>query len=135
MIASLFAIKFIPFTFAACTTIKDVNAGPFFFLPPWWQYLPEGSVELDALGQCVPTFIFPDHLLPIGLAVLDMLLRVAGFLAVISIIVSGLMYILASGNPEKAASARGRIYNSFIGLAIALTATAIVTFLGRSLGG
>jgi len=52
---------------------------------------------------------------------------------VLSIIFSGVMYITAQGNVEKATSARRRVYNSLIGLAIALVATAFVTFLGNTL--
>lgn len=102
----------------------------FFFLPPWWEYLNGAG---DALGQCSPAFSFPGSILPVGLAVLDMLLRVAGFIAVISIMIAGTQYLFAGGNPEKAAGARSRLYNSLIGLAIALTATAFVTFIGHQL--
>jgi len=102
----------------------------FFFLPPWWEYL--GS-ETDPLGKCAPAFNFPNDIWKVALAILDMLLRIAGFIAVLSIIFSGVMYITAQGNVEKATSARRRVYNSLIGLAIALVATAFVTFLGNTL--
>ena len=104
----------------------------FFFLPPWYKYLALSN-KLDASCNLNNSFVFPADIWLIGLAVLDMLLRLAGFVAVVSIIISGVMYIFASGNPEKAASARKRIYNSLIGLAIALVATAFVSFIGNSL--
>ncbi|OGL37903.1 hypothetical protein A3E49_01340 [Candidatus Saccharibacteria bacterium RIFCSPHIGHO2_12_FULL_49_19] len=102
----------------------------FFFLPPWWIYL---DSEMDPQGQCMPIVNFPDGIWLIGLAILNMLLRLAGFIAVVSIIVAGVSYIFAVGNPEKAASARRRVYNSLIGLAIVFVATAIVTFVGGRL--
>jgi len=57
----------------------------------------------------------------------------AGFVAVVAIIIAGVRYMGAGGNPEKAASARKGLYNGLLGLVIALTATAIVAFIGNSL--
>ncbi len=117
------------------TVVIGANCKPaphsFFFLPRWWEYL---KSSYDALGQCSPNFAFPGDILNIGLAVLDMLLRIAGFVAVVSIMFAGAQYLFAGGNPEKAALARKRLYNSLIGLAIALTATAAVAFVGKQLG-
>lgn len=108
------------------------TSGFFFFLPPWWMYL---DGEKDSLGQCVPYFTFPGDIWAVGLAVIVMLLRLAGFVAVVAIIIAGVRYMGAGGNPEKAASARKSLYNALIGLAIALTATAAVAFIGNRLGG
>jgi hypothetical protein len=69
------------------------------------------------------------------LAVLDMLLRIGGFAAVISIIIAGVQYIMSTGSPEKGTSARKRLTNSLIGLAIILIATGLVSFIGNSIGG
>jgi hypothetical protein len=113
--------------FFACT----VKGGSFFGFPPWWKYIKE--TETDALGVCVPKFNFPNDIWAITLAVISMLLYLAGIVAVISIIVAGIGYINAGGNPDKAASARKRIYNSLLGLAIVLVATAGVTFIGNQL--
>lgn len=71
-------------------------------------------------------------LLPIGLAVLDMLLYAAGFVAVLMVIAAGLEFIFAGGETDKAAEARKRIQNSLIGLVIAVSATAIVSFIGKA---
>lgn len=113
----------------ACTVATKF----FFFLPPWWEYIKTGTV--DAVGVCTPDITFPDGVLPIGMAILDMLLRLAGFIAVVSIIVAGVQHIFSGGNPEKAAAARKRIWNSLIGLGIVVTATAAVAFLGKQIGG
>jgi hypothetical protein len=117
--------------FAAAPVSCPLPKNTFFFLPNWWEYL---NGQLDGLGQCGPVVDLPQGLLPIGLAVLDMLLRLAGFAAVVSIIIAGAQHLLTDGNPEKAAAARKRLYNSLIGLAIALTATALVTFIGGQIG-
>jgi hypothetical protein len=105
----------------------------FFFLPPWWEYL---GGKQDALGNCIPNFDLshPANLWLIGLALLDILLRVAGFIAVISIIIAGVELIRSEGSTEKATNARQRIVNSLLGLAIAAGATALVVFVGNTAG-
>ena len=100
----------------------------FFIIPPWWEYL---SGQRDPLLQCSPAFHFPTDIWAVGLAVLDMLIRLAGFVAVVSIIIAGLQYVTATGNAEKATAARRRIINSLIGLAIASVAAATVAFIGN----
>lgn len=116
---------------AGCSKAVDVGSGKFFFLPHWWEYI--RNYKYDTLRQCVPDFRFPSDIFPVGLAILDTLLRLAGFVAVLAIIYSGIAYMFALGNPEKAASARKMLYNSLIGLGIAFTATLFVAFIGRSL--
>jgi hypothetical protein len=106
------------------------NRDTVIFLPHWWEYL---KTSQDALGQCAVEIHFPNDLLAVGLAVLDILLRVIGFVAVISIIIAGIQHLFTGGNPEKAASARKRLFASIVGLLIALLATAVVTFLGKQL--
>jgi type IV secretory pathway VirB2 component (pilin) len=61
-------------------------------------------------------------------------LRLAGIVAVISIILAGIGYITAAGNAEKITSSRKRIVNSVLGLAIVFVAAAVVSFIGNSLG-
>ena len=100
----------------------------FFIIPPWWEYL---QGKYDSLLQCSPTLQLPNDLWAIGLAILDMLIRIAGFVAVVSIIIAGIQYIMAMGNAEKATAARRRIINSLIGLAIASVAAAFVAFIGN----
>lgn len=112
------------FLFAACTTHI------FFFIPPWWEYIDPAKIGAD----CSIAFNFPDDLLPVSLALVDMLLRVAGLVAIVSIIIAGVAYITASGDVQKAASARKRIYNSLIGLAVVAIASGLVAFIGNTIG-
>jgi hypothetical protein len=112
-------------------TAKDIGGGSFLYLPHWWEYMK--TFQVDTLNQCQPVFDFPTSLLPIGLAILDILLRIAGFAAVVAIILCGIKYILAQGNSEQAASARRALFNALIGLGIAFAAAALVTFAGKYL--
>jgi type IV secretory pathway VirB2 component (pilin) len=138
MIFSLLFTKFSTVFFAAACSqqqIQDLYGKRFFFFEPWWKYL--GS-KTDALGNCIPNVNLVDHptnLWLIGLAILDMLLRLAGFLAVISIIVAGIELVRSEGSTEKATNARQRLVNSLVGLAVAAGATALVAFVGNTVGG
>ena len=115
--------------FAAASTTCPLPKKTFFVLPPWWEYL-KGKNEF---GQCLPNFTFPNDILPVGLAIVDMLLRVAGLIAIVSIIIAGVAYITAGGDVQKTASARKRIYNALIGLAIVAVASGVVAFIGNKL--
>lgn len=114
------------------------NHSFFFFIPSWWEFL---QPRVDELGHCAVTLNDASgkfqlgSIWGIGLAVLDMLLRIGGFAAVISIIIAGIQYITSSGSPDNATNARKRLTNSLIGLAIVLIASGVVAFIGNSLGG
>lgn len=125
MITIPLAILKINFILAAASSTCTKNS--FFFLPPWYEYM-----TLDP-NTCTPQVKSFSDLYAIGLAVLEMLLRVAGFAAVISIIISGILYITSNGNSEKASKALSRLYNSLIGLAIAFLAAGFVAFIGNKL--
>lgn len=129
---SLLVLKFSSLAVAfgeKCDPSKGQNS--FFGFPHWWRYISSGSG--DALGNCTPSLVFPKGILAIGLGVLDMLLYLAGIVAVVSIIIAGISFITATGNAEQIAAARRRIYNALIGLAIVFVAAAFVSFIGNSL--
>jgi hypothetical protein len=113
--------------FFAATTCNH----SFFFFPNWWEFLPPP----DPNKGCEIAFTFPGDIWAVGLAVLDMLLRLGGFVAVISIIVAGIQYITSGGSTDKGVSARKRLVNSLIGLGIVLIASVVVKFIGHTIGG
>ncbi|HET9721604.1 MAG TPA: hypothetical protein VFP32_01055 [Candidatus Saccharimonadales bacterium] len=127
--------KFLPIFFAAKQTCTP-GGGKLFGIPHWWQYLPG---QLDATGRCVPDLTNDAgkfnlmSVWAIGLAVIDMLLFLAGIAAVGSIIFAGVSYITAAGDSAKVTSARKRIQNSLIGLAIVFIASAAVSYIGNTL--
>ena len=100
----------------------------FFFLPPWWEYLKTNS-------DCSVNFQCLGDVWLVGLAIIDILLRIVAFLAVLSVFIGSIEYIISIGNPEKITNARKRIINALVGIAIAFSAVAVVTFAGRQLGG
>ena len=64
--------------------------------------------------------------------ILQITFGIIGAIAVLMIIISGFRFTTAQGNPQSAAKARRTILFAAIGLFVALSAEAIVTFvLGR----
>src|SRR3989344_1206281 len=70
---------------------------------------------------------------PAGLisAFLPAILGIAGFLTVIFIVISGIQFILSSGNPEAAAGARGRLMFALVGFALIVLAFAILQIVNK----
>lgn len=110
--------------FAATCQTKGIP-----ILPSWYKYI--DGTEID--GRCELNFTFPDDLGAILLAVVEILLRIGAIVAVGYIIYGGFMYMTSQGEPDKATSARTTIINAIIGLALAIVATGVVTFIGGQL--
>ena len=67
--------------------------------------------------------------------VLTIVFGVVGALALLMITVGGLRYITSAGDPQKASRARDTIIYAAVGIAIALTAEAIIAFVSKRLRG
>ena len=63
------------------------------------------------------------------------ILFLAGIIAVIYLIYSGILYITAGGDAEKATKGRTGVINAVIGIIIILLAYVIVTWVGNILSG
>jgi hypothetical protein len=105
----------------------------FFGLKPWYQYLETDSncniQNFKVLGGTSGS----DFVL-IGLALIDDLLRIAGFIAVLYIVYGGVLYVTSQGSPEQTGKAQNTIQNALIGLVIAIISVSFVTFLGGRIG-
>lgn len=105
-------------------------------IPVWYKYLPQ---SIDPSGQCSVLYgqSFDPSSLPmllgIGLAIGEILLRVAAIVAIAYIIYGGFQYLISQGEPDRTKRAKDSILNAIIGLAIAILATAIVNFVGSRL--
>ncbi len=128
-------IDFAPYVAKIGDACTPARKNTFLGLPNWWKYL---GGERDGLGTCTPTVNLSQRgftdIWAIVLAVIDILLRLAGIAAVILIIYAGVSYIVSQGNSEKTTAARKRITNSLIGLGIVLISAAVVSFIGNRLG-
>ncbi|HEY8999528.1 MAG TPA: hypothetical protein VIM53_04425 [Candidatus Saccharimonadales bacterium] len=138
-----FATVLLPSFFAAPPS-GCAGSGSFFGFPTWYSYLPSSDFagsNTATTSKCdivnfnfLPTGNSPFDLLLVGLAIIDILLRIAGLLAFIYTLYGGFQYLTSQGEPDKIKTAQGTITNALIGLAIALVSTAAVTFVGHALG-
>jgi heme/copper-type cytochrome/quinol oxidase subunit 2 len=71
--------------------------------------------------------------LPIGLAILEILITLAGIVAVVMVIYASFKFVLSQGEPDKAAGARKTAINAAIGLVIVIVATRVVSFIATRL--
>lgn len=117
---------------AKCNPNTDNPGHSFFGFPTWWKYIKTG--EMDAFGKCTPVVNLPQGAWSIAFAVVDMLLYLAGLVAVISIIIAGIQYVTSIGNSEHTTAARKRIQNALIGLAIVLIASPTVSYIASKVG-
>ena len=96
-------VKYALLQFAALLNKDDVN-------------LPDGELNAERVAR-IMTVIF----------------ALIGGVALIIIIISGFKFILSEGNPDKVAKARNTILYAAIGLAICVSAGAIVNFIAGRL--
>ncbi len=61
--------------------------------------------------------------------ILQIVFAVLGSLAALSIVISGISYIVSNGDPQKVNKAKNGILYSLIGLAVAILAEAMVAFV------
>lgn len=101
----------------------------FFGFPTWYKYLSPKDVN----GVCTPDFVFPDKLPLVGLAIVDILLRIAALVAIAYVVYGGIRYTTSQGDPQATSSARETIIGALAGLVIATVAAAVVSFIGSQL--
>lgn len=90
----------------------------------WITLLGQVTVKPDELN--IPTTsLSPGHVHTI----LQIVFALAGAIALIIIVLSGLRFILSSGDPQKTAQARNTIIYALVGLVICILSFSIVTFV------
>lgn len=121
-------------------------------IPRWYDYLDLGNKNGDPCAivgpghtktgdPCKPTdssgceFDWGRALPRVALAVVNILLRVAGLIAVGFTIYGGFRYILSQGEPEATKKAKGTIISASVGLVITMSASLAVGFVGGLLLG
>lgn len=116
--------------FAAAGDRCNLGGDTIFGFPHWYQYL---NGVLDDHGTCLPQIQGLSDIWLIVAAIIEVLLRVAALVAVVFVIYGGFSYTTSQGDPEGTARARKTIVNSLIGLAVAVMAAAIVSFIAQSI--
>jgi len=107
-------------------TAEQCGASKFLgILPTWYQYL-----DFDnACNISIDLTKNPGDLWLIGFAIIDILLRVAGLIAIGFVMYGGFRYVTSQGEPENLKAARNSIINALIGVAITVLATSVVGFI------
>ena len=123
---SLMSYMMVSKAVAATAEYCTKESNDFLGLPTWYKYL---NPEFDG-DKCELNAKFPEDLGKIGLALVEILLRVGGMVAVAFVIYGGFKYLTSQGEPDNTKNARQTILNAVIGLVIAILATAIVSFIG-----
>lgn len=112
-------------------TAADCNkAKTTFMLTPWYKYLTFNDqciVDTKTDGAKVIFLVM--------LAIAELLLNIAGLVAVVFVVFGGFKFIIAQGEPQNIANSRKTILNALIGLGITLIAAQIVKFIAFKLGG
>ncbi len=96
---------------------------PLLGIPAWNAYLSCGDN-----GEIVD-FSFPAHLWLVAIAFLEILIKLAAYIAALFIIYGGVSMIISQGNPEKIGNAKGTIEQAVVGLGIAVLSVAILKFV------
>lgn len=131
--ASLFSVK------AYAAIAPGCSKSSFFLgLPSWYEYLdvgPRGADKCAIIGPVDSRDNLDWGLAAgrIGLAIVDILLRIAGLIAVVFVLYGGIRLVLSEGEPDKFKQAKGTIFNAIIGLLIVIIATAVVNLVGGTL--
>jgi ABC-type Fe3+ transport system permease subunit len=119
--------NFITLLAASCTP----KGGGFLGFPTWYKYLPGVTSPNGAnnANVCLPKVGALSDVWLIVAAILEILLRLAGFAAIIFVIYGGVQYVTSQGEPDKANRARQTLINALTGLVIAISATILVTYV------
>lgn len=103
--------------------------GNFLFFPTWYKYLP----SVPGSSPCAPQISSLTDVWLIVAAVIEILLRVAAIIAVIFVIYAGFSYTTSQGDPEGTSRAKSTLVNALVGLAVAVSAAVVVSFIAKSI--
>lgn len=118
-----------------------ISTGSFLTFPTWYKYIKTGKTDVN--GKCtIPDIQLTNTkgvfngggILLILLSIVDILLNLAGLIALGFIVYGGIRFVTSQGSSDGTKQARETVLNAIIGLVIATIAIATVTFLGDRLG-
>jgi hypothetical protein len=111
----------------------DCTPHKFFGLPTWYEYLPKPQppnceISFDAKSDLTKNIIL------VALAILKILLILAGIIAVFMVVMGGFKYVTSQGEPEKVGGAKNTLLNAVVGAMIAILATQVVGYIAFRFG-
>lgn len=101
-------------------------------IDPWYKGMTEGA-QCTVKAPPQDEKGLTEYIWKIVLNVVDIVLKIIAYLAVIYIIYGGFLYITSNGNADSTARALKSIINAAVGFAIALSAIALKNFVWDSL--
>ncbi len=101
--------------------------GKFFSFPTWYQYLD----QVKGVSPCAPKISNINDVWLIVAAIIEILLRVAAIAAVAMVVYGGIIYTTSQGEPDKTGQAKNTIVNALVGLAVSISAAAIISFIAK----
>lgn len=107
------------------------SSGNLLSFPTWYKYL-KSAEQVDygnGVAKCTPSLGSINDVWLVIAAVIEILLRVGALLAVGFIIWGAIRYTMSQGEPDKLSQARNTIVNALVGLVIAVSATAMISFV------
>lgn len=114
---------------AACA-----GGGGILGVPTWYKYLDTDTALSAASGSCKPEIKeYVDGIL-ILFAIIEIMARIAMYIAIIMVIYGGIRMIVSQGSVEEVKKARETLINAIVGLVIALISVGIVNLAGGLLG-
>lgn len=129
-LVSLFLLTALMLTPANVYASSHCSGGSFLGLPTWYEYLP--PLDSDCSVQVYKDAGNVDIGATVGavlLAVTEILLWVAGVVALGFVVYGGIQYTMSQGSPDKLQASHQTILNGVIGLVIAVFAVAIVNLV------
>lgn len=148
------ALMLLPASASAVVAPGCDGSRDFLIFPTWYKYLDigpqdgdpcaitgpitqalddEGNPAFDDEGNPETEFDWEAGAARVGIAVVEILLRIATLVALGFVIYGGFRYITSQGEPDGTKSAKQTILNALIGLVISLLATGIVAFVANEL--
>lgn len=124
LIATLSLVYFIPSTPANAVACEKSSG--FLAFPNWQRGLEckDNHVVIGEEKDAIANFVWT-----IALNGLDILLQVAGILAICLLIYNGYQYLTSAGDSSKISKAKTGLMQAIVGLAIAILASTIIYFI------
>jgi hypothetical protein len=111
----------------------------FFLMPTWYKYLdvqgapPNCTIEfsqqvVDDNGNINDSFDY-GVIWKIGVAVIEMLLTLAGLVAFIFVLIGAFQFTTAQGSPDRVAKARKTVTNGVVGALVGILASRVIGYI------
>jgi hypothetical protein len=130
LVAIPMAVAFTPPKVSAAPVPVQYMAAPcpggnFLGFPKWHKYLDGVNTDFG----CTPQMKKLSDIWLIGLAILEIMLRLIALIAIAMVLYGGVKFITSQGDPGNTKKAKETIINAIIGLIIVVGATAVVSFV------